>query len=409
MSGGLRAPIAAGRPAGLVVLLALLSCLWACSGSSDSPNAASPEYLSLLARFPAESQGRGVDPYEPETVSDHPMTYGLVLSSESLRHSASPDGESANRVRLAARWLIDHSDLDGDGKKGWGLPFAWDAFGDGSVNPADHPYSITTAIVLLGFLDALDTRGIWSEEERREIFLLVKNVFERWCAECWTQVSGSTGYFWYSPAAADAHYLPNITSMVSGALQRFAHDHEGGLAPAEAEYFRGRAAQGIARVESSVVPLDGMPFWNYIDSGGFSAYPNDLVHHSYILYGIHLFRENGGNVPVRWTDEDALRSVRLFSAAGVAYNYPHDPFFAGGLIDPDQPANLWGVGMAIAYASARGDAALADSLVGRVTESYGDYPDVTIFPLYWSADERFYPRYAAHVLFGIAVRDFSAN
>lgn len=379
--------------------------IYATSDTSGEPEA-SPEYISLLAKFPLENQGRGPDLYEPLKVSDHATAYAQVLSSEAYRHSAKSDAESATRIRLAARWLIDHSELADDGKKGWGLPFAWDAFGDGTVNPVNHPYTIDTAIVLFGLLDALDTRGIWSDEERQEIVVLVKEVLWRWCAECWTQSDVMRGFFWYSPSTADNYFLANVSSMFCGVLQRFIHDYENELSTEEMALFNSRASDGIMLVENSAVMFRGMPFWNYIDSADFSAYTNDLVHHVYILYGIRTYRMFGGQISLRWTGEDALGSVRLFTGGGVIYNYPQNPYFANDMINLKSPASLWGLGMMIAYSSTEGEEFLANFALGRIEASYGNFPDLTVYPLNWSSDTRFYPRYAAHVLFGLAVRDF---
>ena len=396
------------RPLHIVSVLIFLVSLASCTGTDGTSNApkASEEYTALLAKFPVENQGRGVDLYDPLVVSDHATAYAQVLSSEAYRYSANSNEESANRIRLATRWLVENSDLDGDGKKGWGLPFAWDAFGDNTVNPVDHPYTIDTAIVLVGLLDALDTHGIWSDEERREIVLLVKNVLERWCTECWTESGNSRGFFWYSPSPSDSYFLANVSTMLCGVLQRFIHEFGNELSAGEMTLFSSRVADGITLVEESVVMFEGMPFWHYCDSPGFDDLTNDLVHHVYILYGFRVYRKYGGQVPVRWTAEDALRSLYLFRSGGVIYNNPQDPYFANFQIDLKRPASLWGLGMLIAYSAEEGDVSLANSTLETLKASYGNFPDVTVYPVSWFSDARFYPRYAAHVLFGLAVRDF---
>ena len=323
--------------------------------------------------------------YTPLTAGDHATAYAQVLSSESHRHSAKSDYENETRIRLATRWLIENSDLDGDGKGGWGLPFAWDAFGDGTINPIGHPFTIDTAIVALGLLDALDTR-IWSEAERQEIVVLVKKVFERWCVECWTQTSDMRGYFWYSPSISDNYYLANVSSMFCGVLQRFIHDYGNELSTEERELFGNRANDGMMLIENSVVMFGGMPFWNYIDSKDFAAYTNDLVHQVYILYGIHIYQKYGGQIPMRWTTEDGLRSVHTFTNGGVTYNYPQDQHFGNVYTDLKMPASLWGLGMQIAYGSALGDGFLADSALETIKASYGNFPDVTVYPPSWLSD-----------------------
>jgi len=395
------------RITGILILLVLLS---ACGGSDTGGGSrASRDYMTLLAEFPVENQGRGIDLLAPDQEMDHATAYAQVLSSESYRYRVEPDAESANRIRLAARWLIDNSDLDGDGKKGWGFPFGWDAFGDGTVNLVNQAYAIDTAIVLLGLLDALDTDGIWSDAERREIVGLIREVSVTWSAEFWTQTSEGNGYFWYSTNVADNHNVLNITAMFCGVLQRFLHDHGSGLTAGESGMLGSRADDGIRLIESEVILFGGKPFWNYAESPGVATNTNDMVHHVYILYGTQMYLDFGGGVALRWTREDALGSARLFTGGGIMYNYPHDPFFTNPRISLDAPANLWGLGMLIAYAAQMGEESLAESAVRTIKASYGDYPDMTLFPPGWISDTRVYPRFTAHVLFGLAVRDFAGE
>jgi hypothetical protein len=73
----------------------------------------------------------------------------------------------------------------------------------------------------------------------------------------------------------------------------------------------------------------------------------------------------------------------------------------------NDPANLWGIGMAMAFYGKTGHPEKVDECMNIIRNEYGRFPDVNIFPLYFSKDTTFYPRYAAHVLYGIAVRDFS--
>ena len=147
--------------------------LWDSGGAPASSGAAaagqpslSVLYRDLLALFPEDRQGFGLDPLQnldgQPLITDHqPMTYGFVLSAEARHFRFDRNAESGRRVRKAVRWLIDNRDLDGDGKPGWGLPQAWPAWGH-APNPHNQPYTITTAIVLNGMLDALSIRDFWS-------------------------------------------------------------------------------------------------------------------------------------------------------------------------------------------------------------------------------------------------------
>lgn len=78
-------------------------------------------YISLLSKFPEDSQGEGFEPfYFTGELKDQPMTVGLVLASESLRFKFSPNEESRRRIRKAVFHLLENRDLDNDGAPGWG-------------------------------------------------------------------------------------------------------------------------------------------------------------------------------------------------------------------------------------------------------------------------------------------------
>src|SRR5690606_12000299 len=95
----------------------------------------------------------------PEHVMDHPMAYAFFASAEAHRYSRTQDRASLARAGAAAEWLVQNADLDGDGATAWGLPFAWDAFGDGSENPEHNAYTITTAVAVQALLDVYEHTG----------------------------------------------------------------------------------------------------------------------------------------------------------------------------------------------------------------------------------------------------------
>ena len=136
-----------------VTTAAVLSWLaWIGQRPACAPTAQT--YSDLLGRIPASHPGRGQADYPGNPVADIPKSYAMVLAAElnRLRAGALPEGDRA-LIRTAGQWLLDHCDEDGDGIVGWGLPFAWDAYGDGTTNPADTEYTITTGIVVNALLD----------------------------------------------------------------------------------------------------------------------------------------------------------------------------------------------------------------------------------------------------------------
>ena len=366
-------------------------------------NAAEPEalgfraaYAELLPLFPESAQGRGLDRGdESRQPADQPMTYGLILSAEALRYRATPGDEGRRRVRAAARWLLDHRDLDGDGKPGWGLPQAW------QHRPRNAPYTITTAIVLEGFLDALALPQFWSAAERGEIIALVRAVEMRWCRELWAEGHGG-GYFVYSPFDADPPWFcVNAPGMFLGVLARLLHEHDAALTADERRLFTERRDSLVRATVAQATLRDGAPFWKYIATPNAvkSDRANDLVHQIYILWGLEIFRDCGGALP--WTRAKALESVaRNWQGERLCF-YPLDE--AG--VKPgnrEAPANLWGAGMLLAFEGRWGTAAQARKCFAAITKFHGPFPRLRVLPREVSADGEFYPRDAAHVLFGLA-------
>lgn len=360
-------------------------------------------YRDLLATFPEDRQGFGKDADKnadgPELVTDHqPMTYGFVISAEARHFRFDRNDESRRRVRKAARWLLDHRDLDGDGKPGWGLPQAWPAWGH-APNPHHQPYTITTGIVLDGLLDALDLPDFWSAAERQEMLALCVQVAMRWCRELWSEGYGG-GYFWYSPSKLDDIFGVNAPSMFLGSLARLVHEHGDQFSDADRQLVRQRCDALATAIVSTVQLHGGQPFWHY------APLPNklnherfeDVMHHVYTLRGIEGYRDAGGKVALPWTREQALRSLDHFwKDGGVAENDQDRP----DRKKPNPaPARLCGAGMLLLGYAAWGDAAHAQETLQWIEQQCGPWPQLRHSPA--AAEDTVYPRDCAHVLVGLA-------
>ncbi len=347
-----------------------------------------------------------MDPLDRSAEVHQASTYAQILSSESFHYRDSPNIESSQRIREAVKWLLDNADTDNDGKPGWGFPFPWDAFGDGSVNPADQPYTIDTALVAVGLLDALTVEEFWSSDEKQRIVYALRDVFSRWCSEVWTRAEPDIAYFWYSTRNVDDYNVINVSSMFVGCLQRYMKEYGSMLNPGELALYKNRADSAAKSiVDKAVIKFDG-PFWNYIESPSFGGRVNDLVHHVYILFGMEMYRTYGGNEPLSWTINQGIKTLDLFYKNSTLYNYPQDSSFENPLVDLNEPANLWGIGMAMAFYAKSGYLDKAERCINIIKDHYGRFPDVTIFPATCTQDTIFYPRFGAHVLYGIAARDF---
>jgi peptidoglycan/LPS O-acetylase OafA/YrhL len=233
------------------------------------------------------------------TTDANPMSRGLLLSA-----GVDVDG-------LAG-------DLRGDmTARGWGSGVAWDAFDDGSTNPAATTYSITTAFVIQGFLD--------QKLADREL----AKVAAQWARCCWSD----DGFYWYSDEPRDAIYTPNVSAMLAGITYRFVVEHPELFTPAERRLIVDRADAAIVRVASA-----GLASWSY---SSIDNVQNDLMHLGYILWGAEVYREYGGSVPLPWSPDEAVavmtatEFVGLWPAAGPAMRYAYAKCFAPSLVAPE--------------------------------------------------------------------------
>lgn len=356
--------------------------------------------------YPENSQGVGEDDHFLDSVPEHqPMTYGLILTSEAFRFGQAGADESRRRVRKAMEWILANADLDEDGKPGWGLPQAWNAFQDGSVNPRNHPYTITTAIVLNGMLDALADQSLLTSAKRERSVRLAGQVVVRWCREVWSDGYGG-GFFWYSPNPADAIFAVNTPSMFLGSIVRLIHDHPEALSAEERRLVEDRA-DALARAIVNTVELRaGSPFWDYMAWPNIRNLrrPNDLVHHVYTVMGIETYRDCRSRLQLPWTRTGALRSLDSFWADDQIRQFPQGGRYAATQSSlGQQPAILWGVGAMLAGYASWADRDDAARTLAAIQRDYGPIPNLRLRPQGPGSRQRFYPRQAAHVLRGLAL------
>lgn len=376
--------------------------------------AASKEYISLLSKFPKEKQGNSLEPaLKPEGPSEQPMTYGLVLSSESLHYKAAPNKESSERIKNATRWIIDNSDLNKDGNPGWGLPQSWDAFADGTINSENHPYTITTAIVLQGLLDALSIEDFWTEVEEKEIKDLIADVILYWLKNVYIG-DENIGYLGYSQEPTDMVYTPNVSGMFLSSMVRALTDCEDIFNYTEKQFVTQHAHAIANKLVKTAKLENGMPYWDCVyyptKVGNGNTRPNDLVHHIYILWGIEEYRAHFDKINIPFNLNQSIASVDSFWRENKIYSYPQNVVLAGNQEHlKDRPANLWGVGMMLAFYAKYGEVEKANSTLKAIDKFYGPLPKLTMWPLDFSKNDNFYERYAAHVLFGLSYKEFYKN
>ena len=387
--------------------LVLLSMVSSCSrGPSTLTVGRQPSqaYLQLLEKFPIEDQGLSREPTFPDT-EEQPLTYALLLTAESLRYRVAPTDQGRQRIRNATNWLIANRDLDPDGKPGWGLPDAYDAFGDGTVNPANQAYTFTTAMVMPAIMDSESLPNFWSEAERAGFQHVLKQVALRWVQEAYTE-SSTGSFFWYSTNTNDAKFVTNDSAIIAGALARLLRQYPFLFTTSEQELIGERIDAAVSLVNDTAELRNGAPFWNYWPHNNVFN-PNDMPHHGYTLLGMELYRDFRSQVPLRWTRAQSVQSLEAFVKDGKLYGFPQDVTYAGAeAFRATQPMELWGAGTQLYLYALWSDSVHSQIVWNAIQNDYGPNPDLTLWPLDFDSDKNFYARYTVHVLWGLAARDF---
>ena len=243
------------------------------------------ELLALRSNLDPTHPGRGILDYPGRPIADVPKAYGAVLKAEIMlaRRNRQPLSELG---RVAGDYLLKQSDERRDGFAGWGVPAAWDAYGDGSVNPKDTKYTISTAVVTDALLD-------WAEADssapRDEIYQLVAAALTPYL---YPSIRSPAGLFPYSLESADLKYDTfNPAGYLAGAMQRFAAlDAE----KVRAAAFKAAADRTVAAlIANKKIAKSGAWYWQYSVT---ENVPNDLAHAGYIMRGLRLYVESGGTL-----------------------------------------------------------------------------------------------------------------
>lgn len=318
---------------------------------SRAPSASTDLLDEVYSRFDPQHPGRGVTDYPGATVEDIAKSYAMIVLAEleRSRHGIRPD--LPDLVEPAGRWLLDNADLNEDGAIGWGLPVAWDAYGDGSENPAGTVYAISTGI-------AADALMSWMEVDpeapSKEIVETLSTALDNFARAPTTP----DGLIPYSLEPSDRPYDTfNSAAYVAGQMQRFARYAPD---PTLAKRLTDSADATVASLVRNhrMSPANSW-YWRYSIQ---EDNANDMPHASYIIEGMGTYVREGGALAAK---VDMPRVV----------SHLHDFFADGGRprawptfqTDLDRPPRLYDVGIALSIACAEPDVApLADDLLGIV-------------------------------------------
>ncbi len=269
-----------------VVFLSAILGLSGCFVNPEPPDPAQ-EIAHIESRLDAQYPARGLADYPSGEAVDVPKGYAMILLAE-IDRARSSGAETVSEIGAnAGQWLLQHDDENQNGIIGWGVPVAWDAYGDGSINPKDTEYTISTAIAvdaLLSWLEFVDV-GLHAR-----ILNTVEQSLEPYLDE---SMRTPAGLLPYSLMLSDRKYDTfNPAAYLAGQLQRFSY-----LAstPEKTARMREAADQTIqVLLQNKLVnPATGSWYWNYSIQ---EDVPNDLPHAGYIIEGFLVYMDNHGRL-----------------------------------------------------------------------------------------------------------------
>ncbi len=244
-------------------------------------------YPSLLT-MAVDSMLTNAGSLDTSTNYDHSAGQGYVLQAIGELLWAARDYDLADRAQLIDAALAEIAELEASadqvlgGGPGFGLDEAWDAFGDGSTNPAYTAYTWQSGMVALGVAKiarVLDHMAHPSAGAVRDFGIA---LVERWDAH-YTDVADG-GYWWYSTQPSDAIAVHNTSALVAMASQILS---ESGAPAALGD--RPPLVADLLWARMTGNPGSGYS-WNYADDG----YPVELRRAedvSHALVTLQLMRE----------------------------------------------------------------------------------------------------------------------
>lgn len=251
--------------------------------------------------------------YNTSTSYSHSASQGYVLQAVALLldHSLGyelPGGE-ATRDELAAMALVevaelrDAADRTVGGGPAFGLVDAWDAFQDGSTNPAYTAYTWQSGMVALGcarllqYFDHAGDRHADLAAEVEDLRTFAHALVDYW-APYYTAVSDG-GFYWYSDRPADAIAVHNTSVLIAEAATILARDE-----PASELYLRGKSAADL--LEARLRSNSGRIYWNYADEGYPHARAAEDISHALVTLQFARFARDQG----WWTDAQMASIAR---------------------------------------------------------------------------------------------------
>lgn len=319
-----------------------------------NPIQAEQAYRDLRSRLNTAAPGRGVADYGDFPIADIPKSYAMIVIAELERKEHHPEHPLELAIR-SGQWLLDHFDENKDGIPGWGIPISWDAYGDGSVNPANTEYCISTAIVVRALLDWMEVDASAPQSRIKDT---VSAVLSRWSDPA---IRSQSGLLPYSLMESDRRYDTfNPASYLAGQMQRYS-----AIAPPQLANRLRSASDASMQVllDQKRIDANGDWYWMYSIQENI---PNDLAHAVYIMDGISSYVNHGGRLGDQFNMQRVTSHLRMFLRND-------DSFISGFPIFRNivHPARSYDIGIGLWFASR--DQNLANTVAPQLAHHIPDY------------------------------------
>lgn len=337
--------------------------------------------------------GRGTTDYPGNSIEDVAKGYAMLLKAEVIRSQANNQDKISELGLNAANYLLENSDARADGFPGWGVPVAWDPYGDGSFNPAHTKYTISTAIVIDSLLDWLEFDSTAPEAKIMQVSSEALGPYLD------QKIYSPSGLFPYSLELVDRKFDTfNPAAYLAGVMQRFSLLIDDPLLKRSLQSAADTTIQ--VHIDHHKLTNSGSWFWNYSIS---ENVPNDLAHAGYIIYGIDNYVKNSGNLS--GSINLSMVKSHLFDFVGQDSVTPQAiawPGFTSNLVNT--PARSYGLGFAL-YLSCGSDSMsnkkMSQSFLESV-DSYNKEGGFSKYPLNSKLSMLSIAEYNAYMILGLA-------
>ena len=328
-------------------------------------------YEELLASLDNKRPGFGEETPNGDQ-SESAMAYAHLAQAAALVGDI-------ETMHLSATWLMENP--SSDSAMGWGLSFAWDAYGDGTVNPPSTIYGITTALAIGGLVESYCRSG---KVNYLETAVESLNYYANHISE---DIYGK--FLNYSDQSSDNYNTHNVNAMLMHAYARV-----GTLV--DRQDFIQLATEIASSLHSAKITNPDSISWPYTAQAeaGTRADRNDIVHAAYIAYGI-LETQKLLDIEIA-TQNELENYITGFERNGNLKEFRTDEF--RNEAESDLRARAWGLGMHLAWLASTGDFASGVETAEMIEEyktSEGTYE-------YIFGSKTAIPRSTSHLLYGVA-------